>query len=102
MNFPGGFRPSSVYDGVLQRSNDELESCLCPFDKWAWWKNKSGAIRHLRKVWQIGVAPILSVLLDFLIRLHLHSGHECVYYSSGEITNHHCVPPKNRAIPAIA
>jgi len=44
MNFPGSFRPSPAYDGVLQRSNDVFESCLCPFDKWAWWKNKNDVI----------------------------------------------------------
>jgi len=59
MIFPGGFEPCLVYDGFLEKADNGFESCLCTVGKRVWWKNKNGAVRHLRK-FHFGLADSLQ------------------------------------------
>jgi hypothetical protein len=105
MNFQGGFEPYLVYDGFLQKAEDEFECCLCAVGKRVTWKNKKDSVRHLRKfhfgladqciTWCVmyHVSMYLSRFSDQLALFHSHKS----IYSTGEMNSHRCAPLHNPA-----
>ena len=103
MSFPGGFEPFLAYHGLIQASSNGFECCLCMIGKRTWWRNKKDAVRHLRK-FHFGLADRCDIWYVLRVGLippngvsdsHTPFGTSTrLFYSTGEMTSHRCVPPK--------